>query len=449
MQFVDECKIELKAGDGGNGIISWHHEAHVNLGGPAGGDGGNGGNIYLLADHNEASLFDLRYIKLIKAENGVNGQSENCYGAKGKDKVVKVPVGTVVYDEDGNVIVDLNKDKQSFLICKGGKGGLGNASLKSSMNKAPNLYERGELGEDKKVVLKLKYLADIGIIGLPNAGKSTLIKTICHVNSKIAPYPFTTITPVLGTYFYQNKPIIFCDIPGLIEGAASGKGLGHEFLKHVERCNLLVHLVSGDVNDNENIISSYKTIMDELKAYSEDLLKKPMLVAVSKADTDGAKDQFNILKKYLGDEKQLYFISCHSGQNIDLFTNEIIKQFFYAKDQQAVLQAESETNQQALDLVHENEQVLTMKQLNNDHEENSNINDAKLKIYTDDNDHLHVSHPILKYWAHRIPMDTRDNIYRFNQKMAWLKLNDVLKKHGLKPNDQVIIDDDNIEWIVD
>lgn len=283
MQFVDKCKIIIKAGNGGNGIIAWRREAHVAFGGPAGGDGGKGGDVYLLSDHNESTLFNLRYTKEISAQDGINGQNENKTGANGADTIIKVPVGTIVYDNNHNLIVDLNKDKELFLICKGGRGGFGNYSFKSNYRKAPYLYERGEKGEIKEIILELKEIADIGLVGLPNAGKSTFIKTVCNVNVKIGSYPFTTIHPVLGTYFYRNKPIVFCDIPGLIEGASTGKGLGHEFLKHVERCKILLHLISGDINDNEDIIEAYKTIQKELFQYNEILNKKKMFIIVTKA----------------------------------------------------------------------------------------------------------------------------------------------------------------------
>ena len=444
MQFVDKCKIELKAGNGGDGMIAWRREAHVEFGGPAGGDGGNGGNVYLYADHNESTLSNLRYIKYIKAEDGVNGQSENCFGANGKDKIIKVPVGTVVYDENNEVIVDMDKDQKLFLICQGGKGGKGNASFKSSSNKAPYLYERGEVGQDKHVTFELKYLADIGLVGLPNAGKSTFIKTICHVDVKVADYAFTTIHPVLGTYFYHNEKIIFCDIPGLIEGASNGKGLGHEFLRHIERCKLLLHLVSANELDNEDIIAAYETIKEELRNYKDLISQKKIITVVTKADVKNAKEQYEKLKEYLKNEP-VYFISCETGFNLDEFLKIVLKEFIKLNQNNNVLETEPT-------LILKDNQVINLnnlKDIKNEKENYKNIDDDFLKIYHDENQIAHVFHPILAYWSNRIPHDTRDNILRFNEKMRSLKLNEVLKKHQFNQDDVVVIDNYNIEWIID
>ncbi len=442
MQFVDKCKIELKAGDGGDGMIAWRREAHVEFGGPAGGDGGNGGNIYLLADHNENTLFNLRYIKQVKAENGINGQSENMFGANGNDKIVKVPVGTMVYDENNKLIVDMDVDQKLYLICKGGKGGMGNASFKTASNKAPSLNERGEIGESKLVTLELKHLADIGLVGLPNAGKSTFIKTVCNINVKVAEYPFTTIHPVLGTYFYKNNQIVFCDIPGLIEGASEGKGLGHEFLKHVERCKILIHLVSASLHDNEDIIKAYETIKKELDNYNTSLQNKKIYICVSKQDVDYAEEQYEILKNYLKNEK-IYFISCATGWNLDVFLQTILNDFLKMQNNSNVIEED-------IKILKDNA-VITLNELNKIEAKKDfkNIDDENLVFYQDENNITHVKHPILQYWAHRIPHTTRDNIYRFNEKMKALKLDEILKKHNFHIDDVIIIDDENIEWIID
>lgn len=442
MQFVDKCKILIKAGDGGDGLIAWRREAHVAFGGPAGGDGGKGGDVYLLADHNESTLFNLRYTKEIRAQNGVNGQTENKTGANGLDTIIKVPIGTVVYNNN-EFVVDLNKDKQLFLICKGGKGGFGNTSFKSNYTKAPYMYERGEKGEKKEITLELKEIADIGLIGLPNAGKSTFIKTICNVNVKIGNYPFTTIHPVLGTYFYKNNSIIFCDIPGLIEGAAEGKGLGHEFLKHVERCKILLHLVSGDINDNEDIIEAYNTICNELDKYNRNLEQKKIFIVVTKSDTESAELQYSILKEYLKN-KNVYLISCNTGDNLNEFLNMVLKEFTKLQDSNSEI---IEINHNDLSII--DNSIIKIDNIKDKKIDYLNINDEKLKIYKDDNNLIHIQHPILQYWTHRIPNDTRDNILRFNQKMYDLKLNETLKKHNLKKDDTVIIDDYGIEWIID
>lgn len=242
MQFVDECVLTLKAGNGGNGVVSWRREAHYPEGGPWGGDGGNGGSIILIGDHNINTLFDLRNKKNIFAQNGENGQTKMATGRNGQDYLIKVPLGTSVYDFDTNeLITDILKSGQTYEICKGGKGGRGNAFFKSSFNKAPTLFENGDIGEERKVFLKLKYVADVGIIGFPNAGKSSLVTALTNARPRIANYQFTTLVPILGTTKINDKDIVFADIPGLIEGASEGKGLGHDFLKHIERCQILIH----------------------------------------------------------------------------------------------------------------------------------------------------------------------------------------------------------------
>lgn len=226
MPFVDKCRLLIKAGDGGDGIVSWRREAHVPLGGPAGGNGGNGGNIYFIGDHNETSLETLNYYKKIIAKNGENGGIKNMYGANAEDLIVKVPLGTVVINDDTNkIIADITLENQKYLIASGGLGGHGNAHFKSGFNKAPTLYEKGELGETFNARLELKELADVGLIGLPNAGKSTLISKLTNATPKIANYQFTTLVPILGSFDYNDQKIIIADIPGLIEDASEGVGL--------------------------------------------------------------------------------------------------------------------------------------------------------------------------------------------------------------------------------
>jgi len=247
-----------------------------------------------------------------------------CTGANGESIYIKVPLGTSIYDASNNeLLADILKDNQEYIVCAGGKGGHGNAYFKSAINKAPTLYENGDLGEIKKVNLKLKYIADIGLIGLPNAGKSTLISQITNAKPKIANYQFTTLTPVLGMAQIKNYHLTFADIPGLIEGASDGKGLGHEFLKHIERCQALVHLISLDPIDNPNIVEAYDTICKELKQYNEALLDKPIIVVANKNDVIGADKQFAALDKYLKNPNLLQ-ISALKKNNIDKFLDEVL-----------------------------------------------------------------------------------------------------------------------------
>jgi GTP-binding protein len=323
MQFVDECRILLKAGKGGDGVVSWRHEKHVAEGGPDGGDGGKGGDIYVIGDYNDNSLFNIRNKKLISAEDGVNGGADKLFGKGGKDEYVHVPVGTTIYDSTGNkVIIDILQNGQVYLLCKGGKGGHGNAFFKSSKNRIPALYERGDYGQVCEVIMKIRFCADIGIIGLPNAGKSTLISNISNAKTKIGNYQFTTLTPVLGTVNYKNKSLIFEDVPGLIEGASEGKGLGFDFLKHIERCYVLIHLISLSSFDNPDIVASYKTITKELVKYHDIFKNKPIIIVGNKTDSPDCENNLKKLEKFL--KKKIFTISAKEKHN----TKELVEKIF-------------------------------------------------------------------------------------------------------------------------
>lgn len=281
MNFVDKATVDVFAGKGGNGAVSFRHEKFVDRGGPDGGDGGRGGSVVFVASRNQNTLMNFRFQKELAAQDGQNGSKKKRAGRRGKDMQVAVPVGTVVY-EDGCEIVDLKMDGQSFVVANGGRGGFGNAHFISSVRQAPKFAEPGEDGEKKSLSLELKLIADVGLVGLPNAGKSTLISVVSNAKPTIADYPFTTITPNLGVVDIENgQSMLLADIPGLIEGAARGKGLGDEFLRHVERTAVLIHLI--DVN-SVNIVEDYKTIQKELAEYDVDLSLKPQIVALSKVD---------------------------------------------------------------------------------------------------------------------------------------------------------------------
>lgn len=280
--FVDKVQVTIKAGDGGNGAVSFRHEIYVDKGGPDGGDGGNGGDVILVADTNENTLATFRYHKRLDAEPGKAGSKRRMHGKSGQDMVIRVPVGTVVSSEDGQVLADLAADKQEAVVAKGGKGGFGNAHFISSTRQAPKVAEKGEPGEELTAVLELKIIADVGLVGLPNAGKSTLLSVISNARPEIADYPFTTLSPNLGVVDIDDtSSLLVADIPGLIEGAAEGKGLGDEFLRHVERTAVLIHLIDAY---QEDIAAAYQTIQKELAAYSKDLAKKPQIVAITKVE---------------------------------------------------------------------------------------------------------------------------------------------------------------------
>ncbi len=282
MKFLDEAKIYLKAGDGGNGCLSFRREKFIEFGGPDGGAGGNGGSIYALAVNDVNTLIDYRYQQHFKAKKGGNGSGQNKTGKAADDIILKVPVGTQILDDDKfTEIADLTEEGQLILLAQGGRGGLGNSSFKSSTNQAPRKFQYGEPGEERWIWLKLKLIADIGLVGLPNAGKSTFISAVTNAKAKVDDYPFSTLTPQLGMIKFDDKELVIADIPGLIEDAHLGKGLGDKFLAHVERCSAILHIV--DVS-TEDPLNDYKTIRGELEKYDNTLYKKPEIIALNKSD---------------------------------------------------------------------------------------------------------------------------------------------------------------------
>ena len=296
MKFLDQVKIYIKAGDGGNGSPSFRREKFIEYGGPDGGDGGKGGSIILKSEQNLNTLIDYRYQQHHKGERGENGMGQNRTGKGGENLILKVPLGTQVFEEDNKTLIyDFIKSGEEFVAATGGKGGLGNTRFKSSTNRAPKKFTKGALGEEFIIWLQLKTIADIGIIGLPNAGKSSLLASITNANPKIANYQFTTLNPNLGVASYDDKEITIADIPGLIEGAHEGTGLGVQFLKHIERCKTLLHLIDITNNDLEK---SYQQVKNELKNYSPDLLKKKELIVLNKIDLIDDELASEIIKEF-------------------------------------------------------------------------------------------------------------------------------------------------------
>lgn len=432
MAFVDKCKITLIAGNGGDGIISWRREAHVPEGGPAGGNGGNGGSIWFVGSHNETSLEFLKFKKIIRAKHGEKGDIKNQHGANAQDIFINVPLGTVVYDAKTNeIIADVNIDKQTYLIASGGLGGHGNNHFKSAFNKAPNMYELGEKGQEIEVILELKTIADIGIIGLPNAGKSTLISSFTNAKPKTANYMFTTLNPILGTIYKDNTRIIFADIPGLIEGASTGVGLGFDFLRHIERCFLLIHLISLDPNDNEDVIFAYNTIMNELKQYSEIVFNKPIVVVANKMDAEGALQNYQILKNHLTD-KNVLLISASQYLNIDTMLDVVVEEFFRQKYE---VQQRIKNNLQVDQIMLWSSSQPKQKEL----DKTININEISDGVFE-------VSGEYLQYWTHRIPLNTQDNLIRFNQKLQTINFNQQLLNAGAKKGDTLHIYNITLEF---
>jgi GTP-binding protein len=287
--LVDEARIRIEAGKGGDGVVSFRHEKYVDKGGPDGGDGGRGGNIIFKSSTDINTLNDYARLKQYKAESGENGAKAKRFGAAGEDLILKVPVGTIISDlKTGEIIYDFQKTDELFVAAKGGKGGLGNVHFKSATNRVPREFGPGEPGEEKNLQLELKLVADIGLIGLPNAGKSTLISAISNAKPKIANYPFTTIEPNLGVVRAKGRSFTVCDIPGLIEGASQGKGLGYKFLRHISRTKILVHLIDSTSDDYER---DYQTIRNELSAYDQGLEKKKEIIVLTKIDLTDKIDQ--------------------------------------------------------------------------------------------------------------------------------------------------------------
>lgn len=307
MQFIDKVTVKLKAGNGGNGIVAFKHLKYNPLGGPDGGDGGDGGSIIFEVDTNKSTLLDLRYAKFIKAQDGENGKTNNMYGQSREDVVVKVPLGTIVKDlKTERVIADMNEIGQREVICQGGKGGLGNRHFATSKNSAPEYAKMGTLGEEKEVIVELKLLADVGLVGFPSVGKSTLLSVVSKARPEIADYPFTTLVPQLGMVYIDGSSFVMADLPGLIEGASEGKGLGHEFLKHIERCRIILHVIdmSGEYRDP---LEDYEIINNELKMYPGNLETRPQVVIANKMDGDMAEEN---LKRFKEKYKDVEVFEC-------------------------------------------------------------------------------------------------------------------------------------------
>ena len=308
MKFLDQVKIYIKAGNGGNGSPSFRREKFIEFGGPDGGDGGKGGSVTLISERNLNTLIDFRYQQHFKAERGGNGSGKNKTGKSGETLYLKVPIGTQVFEEDNKTLIyDFKNKNDKFIVAVGGKGGFGNTRFKSSTNRAPKKFTLGSKGEEFWIWLQLKTIADIGIIGLPNAGKSSLLASLTRAKPKIANYKFTTLNPNLGVSTYDDKEITLADIPGLIEGAHEGVGLGIKFLKHIERCKTLLHLI--DITEN-NLVNSYKQVRMELKKYSKELIKKEEIIVFNKIDLikkDEIKEKLNQFKKKI--KKNILLIS--------------------------------------------------------------------------------------------------------------------------------------------
>ncbi|ATZ18814.1 GTPase ObgE [Williamsoniiplasma somnilux] len=431
MKFVDSAKFIIKAGKGGDGAVSFLHELYVDNGGPNGGDGGNGGSVIFKADEGKHSLLDLKLQKIYASEDGEKGGIKNMHGAAGEDKIVKVPVGTVLIDKKtGEILADLDSGDKEVIVAKGGKGGKGNARFANSRNKAPTIFEAGELGEQFEVIAELKVLADVGFVGLPNAGKSTLLRAISNSKPEVADYAFTTLNPQLGVAKDPNgKTFVVADLPGLIEGASLGKGLGHQFLKHIERCRVICHVIDFSGNyGQEDIIKNYEMIRKELIEYNLNLDKRPEIIVANKMDLDEAKlyaiDE-NI-EKYFKD-KNIIRVSGLKKENIQELLLAISKELETAK---------------YIPLWEMGEKVATDVKVYTLDEEQEDI-----QVINKGNGRWEIAGETIFKLYQKTPIYTQDNLLLFNEKMKKLGVYNLLRESGAQKGDTVKIFDYELEWL--
>lgn len=416
MQFIDNTKIKLVSGKGGNGMVAWRREKYVDKGGPAGGDGGNGGDIYLVADEGLSTLLDFKFRSIFKAENGENGGIKGMHGRCAKHLYIKVPLGTVVTDDKtGKIIANLTEQGQTVLIAKGGRGGRGNARFATPQKRAPQYCEPGEPGIERLVGLELKLISDIGLLGMPNAGKSTFISVVSSAKPKIADYPFTTLIPNLGVVKKPNGDgFVIADIPGLIEGASDGVGLGYEFLRHVERCRFLIHIV--DITQ-DNPLENFKIINKELKKHSEALANRYQIVVLNKIDAidEELKDMIvEEFQKYLPD-KEIFTISAATKENVDKLM------YFVSQKVDEIERPTIEVHVQEDDGAYDND-------------------DSSFEIYKLDKNTFMVQGGKIKRLASVTDARNPEQIIRLQHIMTAMGVFEALKAKDIKNGDTLIID---------
>jgi GTP-binding protein len=421
--FVDQAKIFVEAGKGGNGCVSFRREKFVPYGGPDGGNGGDGGSVFLRANPEITTLYDFILKPHYKAEDGQHGKGKNMHGKNGRDLYIDVPCGCVVYkiaeDNQKVFIKDLKIPYEAVLVAKGGKGGRGNAEFKSSTNRAPKIAELGLPGEKVTLFLELKLIADVGIIGLPNAGKSTLLSVLTSAKPKIADYPFTTLSPNLGVCIYDNFKFVLCDIPGLIEDAHKGKGLGTEFLRHIERTKILIHLIDiTPVNEDfEILLKNYKIINNELKSYSKVLIKKPMIIVLNKIDVfeeNLVKKIVAKFKKKIKNKLPVIPISAVKKQNLDL----LIKKIIYFLNKKGKTEIESiQSTQEPESFIYKSDNVIVEKQQNK----------------------FVVKGKKIEELVQKTNFSLEESVERLQRIFKKLGIEKLLKKKGIKPGDKVVI----------
>lgn len=423
--FVDSAKIVVKAGKGGDGIVAFRREKYVAKGGPSGGKGGKGGSVIFVGDSGLTTLLDFRYNRKIKAEDGQKGMNKDKFGADGEDTYVKVPIGTTIIDTDNNVIVgDIIKPFQEVVVCKGGKGGRGNAFFASPRHPAPDFCEKGEPGEEKNIELNLKVLADVGLVGFPSVGKSTLISVVSEAKPKIADYHFTTLIPNLGVVAVPDgRSFVMADLPGLIEGAHTGLGLGIQFLKHVERTRVIVHVIDMSATEDRDPVEDYKKINNELESYNMDLLKRPQIIVANKMDMPNAEENLKRFKKELGIEEVIAISA--------LTKNNLTELLYKIAD--------------TLDAAKQDEEIITPQDIVVEY--NFVEPEAPFTITLEDDGVYNVTGPAVQRLFDRIDVASESGARLFAKKLRTMGVDEALREKGVRNGDSVRILNYEFEFI--
>lgn len=421
--FYDYAKIYVKAGDGGNGCVAFRREKYVPAGGPSGGDGGRGGNVVITADRNMHTLIDFRYRKHYKAERGEHGRGKNQHGKSGEDLIIRVPLGTIVRDLEGAFRADLKRDGQSIVVARGGKGGRGNARFKTPKLQAPRFAEKGDPGEERTLELELKLLADVGLIGFPNAGKSSLLSRISAARPKVANYPFTTLHPELGVVQVDDRSFVVADLPGLIAGAHTGAGLGHRFLRHVERTRVLLLVVDTAGTEGRDPVEDVEIILQELKLYKEELAGRPLVIAANKMDLpEAAENLLSLQQKFTGIE--IYPISVVTGSGIE--------ELLYAIADKVEKEADKEQEAEP----EEDMRIITA----------DDLQETGFDISKQEDGVFLISGKGIELLVNRLDLDIPDAFRYFQHMMRVIGIEDALRARGVKPGDTVNIGNFEFEW---
>lgn len=421
--FYDQAKIYVKGGDGGAGAVAFRREKYVPEGGPSGGDGGRGGSVIFIGDEGLRTLVDFRYKRHYKADRGEHGEGKNMHGKGGEDSILRIPVGTLVKDADtGEILADLTEHGQKVIVAKGGRGGRGNARFLSNTNKAPTLAENGEPGEERWLQLELKLLADVGLVGFPNVGKSTLISRVSAAKPKIADYHFTTLVPNLGVVqMDQGESFVIADIPGLIEGAHTGAGLGHEFLRHTERTRLIVHVLDVSGSEGRDPLEDFRIIQTELGQYSALLAERPMLIAANKIDITGAEENLARLRSELGEDHEIYAISAATGMGLSELMYRIAELLPELPVPELVVKGEVE------------------------HRVTQARPDERFQL-TKENDLFIISGKEIERHVAMTYFESDEGIHRFQNILKAMGIDDALRAEGIKEGDKVSIGSLEFEW---